>query len=38
MVGFDAKVLSGLRNIIVQSLLVSGGLILVLGLTPGRGA
>ena len=35
VVGFDAKVLSGLRNIIVQSLLVSGGLILVLGLTLG---
>jgi len=35
VVGFDAKVLSGLRDIIVQSLLVSGGLILILGLTLG---
>jgi len=35
VVGFDAKVLSGLRSIIVQSLLVSGGLILILGLTLG---
>jgi signal transduction histidine kinase len=32
VVGFDAKVLSGLRHIIVESLLVSGGVILVLGL------
>jgi len=35
VVGFDAKVLSGLRNIILQSLLVSGGLILVVGLSLG---
>lgn len=35
VVGFDAKTLSGLRNIIIQSLLVSGGLILILGLTLG---
>ena len=35
VVGFDAKVLGGLRQIIVQSLLVSGGVILVLGLALG---
>jgi signal transduction histidine kinase len=34
-VGFDAKVLSGLRAIIVQSLLWSGGLIILLGLSLG---
>jgi signal transduction histidine kinase len=32
VVGFDAKTLAGLRAIIIQSLLVSGGLIIVLGL------
>jgi signal transduction histidine kinase len=32
VVGYDAKVLSELRHIIVESLLVSGGVILVLGL------
>jgi len=32
-VGFDAKVLSGVRRIILQSLIVSGALIIVLGLS-----
>jgi signal transduction histidine kinase len=32
-VGFDAKVLAGLRNIILQSVIWSGSLIIVLGLT-----
>jgi signal transduction histidine kinase len=32
VVGFDAKTLAGLRDIILQSLLVSGGLIILLGL------
>jgi signal transduction histidine kinase len=35
VVGFDAKVLSELRHIIVESLMVSGGVILVLGLALG---
>lgn len=34
-VGYDAKVLTGLRIIILQSLLVSGSLIIVLGLAMG---
>ena len=32
VVGFDAKVLTGVRNIILQSLIVSGALITLLGL------
>ena len=32
-VGFDAKTLTGLRNIILKSLIVSGALIIVLGLS-----
>jgi signal transduction histidine kinase len=35
VVGYDAKVLSGLRHIIVECLLLSGGVILVLGLALG---
>lgn len=34
-VGFDAKVLAGLRGIILQSLLWSGALIILMGLTLG---
>jgi hypothetical protein len=37
-VGHDALVLSGLRGIIVNALLLSGGLILVLGLTGANSA
>jgi signal transduction histidine kinase len=35
VVGYDAKVLSGMRHIMARSLLVSGGVILVLGLALG---
>ena len=35
VVGYDAKMLSGLRHIILECLLLSGGVILVLGLTLG---